>query len=127
MSANTKRVRDFVTAWSRNDLEELMRFFAADAVYHNIPVDPVKGLDAIRKTLHGFSSMASEVEWVLHQIGESESGIVFTERTDRFKIAGKWLELPVMGAFELRDGQITAWRDYFDMQQFTKQLPGSGG
>lgn len=126
MSANTKRVRDFVAAWSRNDLEELMGYFAADAVYHNIPVDPVKGLDAIRKTLHGFSSMAAEVEWVLHQIGESESGVVFTERTDRFKIAGKWVELPVMGAFELRDGQITAWRDYFDMQQFTKQVPGAG-
>jgi limonene-1,2-epoxide hydrolase len=32
-----------------------------------------------------------------------------------------------MGSFELRDGQLIAWRDYFDMQQFTKQLPAAGG
>jgi limonene-1,2-epoxide hydrolase len=29
-----------------------------------------------------------------------------------------------MGVFELKDGRIAAWRDYFDMQQFTSQLPG---
>ena len=123
MGANAKLVRDFVSAWSRNNLDELMGYFTPDCVYHNIPLEPVKGLAAIRTTLHGFSSMASEVEWVLHQIGESEGGVVFTERTDRFKIGGKWVELPVMGSFELRDGKISAWRDYFDMQQFTKQLP----
>ncbi len=127
MSVNTQRVRDFVAAWSRNDLDELMGFFAPDCVYHNIPVEPVKGLAAIRTTLNGFSSMATEVEWVLHQIAETEGGGVLTERTDRFKIGGKWIELPVMGSFELRDGQLTAWRDYFDMQQFTKQLPGAAG
>lgn len=127
MGANAKRISDFIGAWGRNNLDELMGFFAADSVYHNIPLAPVKGLDAIRQTLHGFSSMASEVEWVLHQIAESDHGAVLTERTDRFKIGGKWVELPVMGSFELRDGQIVGWRDYFDMQQFTKQLPGSGG
>jgi limonene-1,2-epoxide hydrolase len=126
MGPNMQRVRDFVAAWSRNDLNELMTYFAPDCVYHNIPVEPVKGLDAIRKTLQGFAGMASEIEWVLHQIAENPAGVVFTERTDRFKIAGKWVELPVMGAFELRDGQLTAWRDYFDMQQFTRQLPGGG-
>ena len=126
MGADEKRVREFIAAWSRNDLEELMGFFAPDCVYHNIPLAPVKGLEAIRQTLHGFSSLASEVEWVLHQIAESESGAVLTERTDRFKISGTWIELPVMGSFELRDGKLVAWRDYFDMQQFTKQLPGAG-
>ena len=29
------------------------------------------------------------------------------------------VSLPVMGVFELADGKITAWRDYFDMAQFT--------
>ncbi len=49
---------------------------------------------------------------------------MLTERTDRFQIGEKWLELPVMGSFELADGKITAWRDYFDMAQFQSQLPG---
>jgi len=125
MTENTRRVSEFVAAWRRNEVDELMSFIAPDCVYHNIPLQPVKGTDAIREAITGFSSLASEAEWVLHQIAENDHGVVLTERTDRFKIGGKWVELPVMGTFELRDGRITAWRDYFDMQQFTKQLPGA--
>ncbi len=29
-----------------------------------------------------------------------------------------------MGTFEIRDGKICAWRDYFDMGQITKMLSG---
>jgi limonene-1,2-epoxide hydrolase len=32
--------------------------------------------------------------------------------------------LPVAGVFEVRDGKIAAWRDYFDLATFTKQLGG---
>ena len=28
------------------------------------------------------------------------------------------VSLPVMGTFEVHDGKITAWRDYFDLDQF---------
>jgi limonene-1,2-epoxide hydrolase len=28
----------------------------------------------------------------------------------------------VMGTFEVRDGKIAAWRDYFDMNQFMDQM-----
>jgi limonene-1,2-epoxide hydrolase len=28
-----------------------------------------------------------------------------------------------MGTFELAGGKISAWRDYFDLAQFQKQLP----
>jgi limonene-1,2-epoxide hydrolase len=120
-------VSEFVAAWRRNDVDELMTFIAPDCLYHNIPMEPVKGAAAIRSALSGFASMASEAEWVLHQIAENDHGVVLTERTDRFKIGGRWVELPVMGTFELRDGLITAWRDYFDLQQFTSQLPPADG
>jgi limonene-1,2-epoxide hydrolase len=30
--------------------------------------------------------------------------------------------LPVSGTFEVRDGRIVAWRDYFDMNQFLSQM-----
>ena len=124
MSENLERVRAFIAAWGRNDLDEIMGFFAEDCVYHNMPIEPVRGLDATRTMLKGFSSMATRVEWVLHQIAETEAGVVLTERTDRFEIGGRWVELPVMGSFELAGGRITAWRDYFDLAQFQKQLPG---
>jgi limonene-1,2-epoxide hydrolase len=43
---------------------------------------------------------------------------VLTERLEHFKhLKGERADcdLPVMGAFELRDGKIVAWRDYFEM------------
>ena len=123
MSENLERVRAFITAWKRNDLEEIMGFFAEDCVYHNIPLEPARGKEATRAVLKSFSSLASRVEWVLHQIAESQQGVVLTERTDRFEIGGRWVELPVMGSFELAGGRITAWRDYFDLAQFQRQLP----
>jgi limonene-1,2-epoxide hydrolase len=34
---------------------------------------------------------------------------------------GKSIALPVAGVFEIRNGKIAAWRDYFDMQTWLKQ------
>ncbi len=124
MSDNQAIVRDFIDACNANDVERVMTFFTDDCVYHNVPMDPVTGPDAIRGVLAGFMGMASEIDWVVHNIAESSGGTVLTERTDRFLIGEKWLELPVMGTFDLRDGKICGWRDYFDMQQFQRQLPG---
>ena len=55
---------------------------------------------------------------------EGADGVVLTERVDRFMINGKWVALPVMGTFEVVNGKIRAWRDYFDMNQFQSQLEG---
>jgi limonene-1,2-epoxide hydrolase len=115
-------VRDFCAAFSRLDVEELLGFFTPDAVYHNMPVAPVRGSAAIGAVLRGYLGSASSAEFELKALAAS-GALVLTERVDRFQIGGKRVELPVMGAFEVtREGKISAWRDYFDMSQFTKQL-----
>ena len=115
-------VRDFCAAVQRTDLAEIVGFFAPDAVYHNIPLEPVRGPAAIDATLRQFLTPGGEVEFEIKALAVTGQ-TVLTERVDRFEIGGKRIELPVMGAFEVdRDGRITAWRDYFDMQQFMKQL-----
>jgi limonene-1,2-epoxide hydrolase len=45
-----------------------------------------------------------------------------TERVDVFMLPGRSFELPVMGTFEISDGKIKAWRDYFDINQFTTRM-----
>jgi limonene-1,2-epoxide hydrolase len=52
----------------------------------------------------------------------ANGSVVLTERVDVFKLPDKSIALPVMGAFEVTDGKIAAWRDYFDMNQFTSQM-----
>ena len=125
MSERTAVVRRFIEAFRARDLDRIMLFFTDDCVYHNIPLDPVQGPAAIRAVLQSFAGMSTAIEWELLQIAETEGGVVLTERVDKFEIGGKWIALPVMGAFELQDGKSCAWRDYFDMAQCTKQLPGA--
>lgn len=123
MSENIEIVEDFIAAWGRQDIDGVMSFFTPEAVYHNIPVAPVSGTAAIRAVIDSFAGNATGIEWIVHEIAESASGTVLTERTDRFEIGGKWIELRVMGAFEITQGKISAWRDYFEMKQFTDQMP----
>ena len=125
MSRATETIESFIEAWNTGDIDQVMSFFTEDCVYHNMPVAPVEGLEAIRKTIDSFAGVSEEIRWELHGIAEDARGAVFTERTDRFKIAGKWVALPVMGIFELRQDKISAWRDYFDLNQFTSQMPGA--
>jgi limonene-1,2-epoxide hydrolase len=116
-------VRRFCGAWGAGDISAVLAFFAPDATYHNIPLDPVAGVDAIRATIEGFSAGVDKIEFRVHHL-IADGDIVMTERTDVFVTSAKTVELPVMGIFEVADGAITAWRDYFDLQQFMSQLAG---
>ncbi len=127
MSQREAIIRDFVDAFNANDLERIMAFFEPEAIYHNIPIEPVQGVEAIRGVIQGFLGLATKVDWTIHNLAETAGGTILTERTDRFFIGEQWVALPVMGAFDVADGKIKAWRDYFDMQQFRSQLPTSPG
>jgi limonene-1,2-epoxide hydrolase len=110
-------VRRFCAAWDAGDLDAIVGAFTDDAVYHNIPLDPVVGPEAIRTFIEGFIGGVDSVAFQLRNIVGS-GDVVLTERVDVFVAPGKRIELPVMGTFELRDGRIAAWRDYFDLQSF---------
>lgn len=125
MSAdNEQLVRDFCDAFARRDIDELMGFFAPDAVYHNMPMDPARGHDAIRAVLELFVPPSDSIEFEILHIA-STSDAVLTERIDRFRMGDRDVVLPVSGTFEIVDGKIAAWRDYFDMATFTRQSSGS--
>ncbi len=110
-------VRRFCAAWADGDLDAIVGAFTDDAVYHNMPLDPVVGPEAIRTFIEGFIGRVDSVEFQIRNIVGS-GDVVLTERVDVFVAPGKRIELPVMGTFELRDGRIAAWRDYFDLQSF---------
>lgn len=112
-------VLDFLAAWTRGNIDELMSFFAADAVYHNIPVPAVEGAPAIREAFLGFAKLMDSIEIENRHVA-CAGNVVFTERIDRFRWNGKSLELPVAGVFEVRDGKIVAHRDYFDYETWLK-------
>jgi limonene-1,2-epoxide hydrolase len=122
MSDAIELVQRFCDEWGKGGgADMLVEYFTDDAVYHNIPVAPVTGRDAIRATIEMFTTGVERVEFRVLQIAAA-GDVVLTERVDVFVLPGKIIELPVMGTFELRDGRIAAWRDYFDLNQYMTQL-----
>ena len=120
---NEEVVSSFIAEWdnARPDAAHLASYFTDDAVYHNMPTAPVTGRAAIQQTFAGIIAMAEPRGWeVLAQFSAGDT--VMNERIDRFARGDKLIELPVAGVFQLRDGKIAAWRDYFDMATWTRAL-----
>lgn len=57
MADNEKIIRDFIAAWSRLNVDEIVCYFAEDGVYHNMPAQPVKGHAALRPFIAAFLKM----------------------------------------------------------------------
>lgn len=122
--SNSDLVLGMCSAWRTRDTEKVLSYLSADCFYHNIPIAPAVGHDAIREFVGGFMGILEDVEFVVRHIAEGDDGVVLTERVDRLKVQGNWIDLPVMGAFEIRDGKIAVWRDYYD-QRFMEQALAS--
>jgi limonene-1,2-epoxide hydrolase len=126
MESPIEVVRRFCAAWSDNvGAAELAAFFTDDAIYHNIPLAPVTGREAIANNIASFIRPgAPGIEGIQFRVINiaANGPVVMTERVDVFKLPDKSFELPVMGTFEVSDGKISAWRDYFDMNQFTSRM-----
>jgi limonene-1,2-epoxide hydrolase len=106
----------FIEAWPTKNASDLQGFFSQDAVYHNIPLEAVRGRDAIRATLEGFMELGGEVEVDVSNV-VADGDLVVVERVDHFIDSSGRRSLPIMGIFEIRDGVISAWRDYFDLSE----------
>ncbi len=122
MSANTKLIEEFCAAWSRLDPAELAGYFTEDGVYHNMPAQPVTGRHGIEAFIRGFAGNWTKTDFEILNIAETGSGVVIAERVDRAKVGDKSLELPCTGVFEIRDGKIAVWRDYFDLGTYVKAM-----
>jgi limonene-1,2-epoxide hydrolase len=87
-------------------------------------MEPVVGLEDAITFLSGFLAMCDRMVIETTHLAVHDD-VVLTERIDTFTVNGKEVPLPVMGTFEVRDGKIAAWRDYFDMAQITAAWSGS--
>jgi limonene-1,2-epoxide hydrolase len=115
---NRAVVQSLADAWAAQDIEAIMGHFTDDIVYHNIPMDPAEGPDAVRGVIEGFLAMSESIVFdTLNEV--SDGDLVLNERVDTFVIGGNETPINVMGIFEMRDGKIARWRDYFDMAGLT--------
>lgn len=115
-------VTAFLEAMARKDYDAGLAFVADDCEYENLPMGKVTGPAGVRAVLEPFFAPVLENDLqVLRQA--SEGPLVFLERLDRHRLTDRWVELPVTGVFEVRDGRIVLWRDYFDLQTLMQRWP----
>lgn len=126
MAGNETVIREFVAAWSRLDAQELASYFTIDGTYHNMPSGPVQGRDNIEQFIAGFISPWQSTDWeiiALLAVGDT----VMVERLDKTIVAGSAVNLPCLGVFEMENGKIKVWRDYFDLATYTDALSAALG
>lgn len=123
MPTPTEIVQQFCAAFAVKDVDTIASLLADDVVYHNVGMEPAVGKEASLAMIQGFLDMAEVMTFEIHRIA-ADGDSVLTERTDTFTINGAQAPIAVMGTFDLRDGLIVAWRDYFDMGLTTKLMSG---
>ena len=121
MSDNEKLIRDFVQAWSNLDAAELASYFSEDGIYHNMPSTAVQGRDNIQQFIAGFIRPWESTEWEIVSL-LADGDIVMVEREDKTVVAGTPINLPCFGYFEIENGKIKVWRDYFDLATYTNAI-----
>lgn len=116
-------VTAFLKAIEPLDYDTALEHVAPDCAYTNPPpFGTVHGPAGIRAVLEPFFSPTLENQFKV--LRSAVNGpVVILERLDRHRLADKWVELPVTGVFEVHDGRITYWRDYFDAATIMAQWP----
>ena len=115
----TAVVEAFFEAFAVMDFDKALAHIAADAEYTNIPMGTVRGHAGVRAVLEPFFAPIHENEFLILRKA-ADGPVVFLERLDRHRLDHGWRELAVNSVFEVHDGLITVWRDYFDLAAAAK-------
>jgi len=121
-TGNEQVVVDFFEAFERLDLDAALNYLTEDCVHDDKPQGMRAGKNEIRNffasQMHELSAMTADLKELLC-IGD----IVILERVDQIELKnGKSASLSSMSAFEIRDGKISVWRNYYDRSTFLRQL-----
>ena len=116
-------VSEFIRAYVRRDADAALELVTDDFVFEHVPLPAstvVRGKEQLRERIAGAVAAAERIEWkTLNQVDGGD--VVMNERVDDFyfpegMFARTRTSTRVAGVFELRDGKIAAWRDYYDLR-----------
>lgn len=97
----------------RSDTDAAADLLAAEVIYENKGMSTMRGRERVR----GFFDLANRFdtgfEVYVHAIS-TDGSTVMTERTDVLRWGRMRVQFWVCGRFDVADGRIAVWRDYFD-------------
>ena len=124
--ANTRTVEGFLNALQDADYEAAEAALDDNLVYENVGLPTIHGRARAIKLFRQMEGRAA-FEVKIHRIA-ADGAAVLTERTDALIFGPLRLQFWVCGVFEVHNGRITLWRDYFDfLDMFKATLRGLAG
>jgi limonene-1,2-epoxide hydrolase len=117
-STPTQVVELFLDLLRVEDIDGAAELLATDVEYVNVGLPTLRGRERVRRLLRGTLGLdGAGFEVYLHTISAAGTSVL-TERTDVMKFGRLRIQFWVCGRFDVRDGQIVLWRDYFDQMNF---------
>jgi limonene-1,2-epoxide hydrolase len=119
--SDTAIVEKFLYALRDKDLDSAERLLDDNLVYQNVGFPTIRGGRRAMKLFAGMQRPSLGFDVKFHKIA-AHGGAVLTERTDAVIVGRVRVNFWVCGVFEVHEGRITLWRDYFDMFDVTKAI-----
>ncbi len=120
-NANVAAVDDFLCALRDKDLDIAADPLDDDIVYENVGFSRIRGARRVMKVFAAMNHPALGFDVRIHR-SATDGDTVMNERTDLLRFGPVQLTFWICGVFEVHDGKITLWRDYFDMLDMAKAL-----
>jgi limonene-1,2-epoxide hydrolase len=108
----------FLNAMQEGDVESVIALAADDIIYTNVSLPTIRGKDRFSRAVRAYYRHHLGFQVVVHRIAGNGSSVL-TERTDALLLGTFRMQFWVCGVFEVENGQVTLWRDYFDWRSTT--------
>ena len=123
IESSVKLVREFLEAVQAEDLDRALSMLDDDVIYTNVSLPTIRGRSGVERVFRPIlGRMGFRVHFRAAGTDATDHGVVLTERTDALIFGPVSIQFWVYGRFEVRDGQITVWRDGFDWRDMTMGL-----
>jgi limonene-1,2-epoxide hydrolase len=122
---NLALIRRFWDDLYRRDFDKVGAYFAEDGRYQDVPA-PDAGAVGPRAVAARLRVGLEPIERYVHHLHRmvADADTVMTEHTeDWFWHTGESVSLPFVSVHVLRDGRITLWRDYWDLNTLMTAAP----
>ncbi len=106
-------VEAFLEALASAEVDRAAEYLAEDVRYTNVGLPTIRGRDDVSAVLASLDRPNMAFEVYIHSIA-ADGSVVLNERTDVMVLGPVRIQFWVCGRFEVLDGRITVWRDYFD-------------
>lgn len=111
----------FLEALASAEVDRAASYLADDVRYTNVGLPTIRGRSEVAAVLRGLDRPNMSFEVYIHSSAANGS-VVLNERTDVIIVGPVRAQFWVCGRFEVHDGLIAVWRDYFDNFDILRSL-----